>query len=376
MSNPAFEITGPATAPLAPRFAGFVIQDNDGGGDNMVMDKPAGVNRGDLLYLVYLVADVAAEAATLDVPAGWTYDGFTSAFSAVRALNAFHYVDDPADEPATYTFTYSAARPTIAALVIVRGIVRDYQFDSGTWPLGYYAPGESSGGASSGTGTALAANAGGYPQTAVANALVHYALFAYNASGTGFPDVAAISSALSVYSNDAIHKVVLAAGTKLVAAPATPVADVTATTSASRPWRVESTTFEPGVVPLAPGEFVDLVISATSLDLTSGTLTANIGGVTVDVWHLTGPDAGLSADFLAGGSTLEVTTYVPESGPTVHIYTFHISPSNGWGGACWLFADVIRGDDADALQQWAFMGPIPAPAPIGDQPGGIGMELD
>ena len=240
------------------RRAGFIAATTakSTGADHVVIARPANAKTGDLLYLHYVIGDLVAESPSLTVPdGGWAFDGYTSPFSNVRALSAYRYIDDIDTEPQSYTFTYTASRPTVAVLQAVRGVVRDFTYDPESYPNGFYAPAESSGGASSDTGTAMVANTGDFPQTAVDHVLIGYVFLAYD-SGASSPSIR-LHPSLRVAASDSITKLAVVLCHQLVKHPSIPAPELTATLSASKPWRVASVAFEPDWI-TAQGELFDI----------------------------------------------------------------------------------------------------------------------
>jgi len=112
---------------------------------SVMIQKPADVVEGDLLFLFLVVGNKAAEAATLSAPVGWRQHlaaspitGSGPAFQ-MRQFQAFAYADD--SEPSSYTFTYSAVKPLVAVLLSIRGAKRDFAYDMVNYPFGFFAPG-------------------------------------------------------------------------------------------------------------------------------------------------------------------------------------------------------------------------------------------
>jgi len=110
-------------------------------GASIVIARPDDIEEGDLLVLLLTIGAVAAEAATLTYPAvDWMDHAARPPVTGtgVRTMQAFKYAT--ADEDSSYEFTYTASRPMIGTLVLVRGAKRDFMFDPVLYPYGYFAP--------------------------------------------------------------------------------------------------------------------------------------------------------------------------------------------------------------------------------------------
>lgn len=154
-------------------------------GSSITIARPDDAEEGDLLVLLLTIGAVAAEAATLTYPSvEWMDHAAASPVTGtgVRTLQAFKYLT--ADEDTSYVFTYTASRPMVGTLVLIRGAKRDYLFDTVLYPYGYFAPA----GPTLGSTTSTASTITPYPliTTAIDYTLGLY-LFTQYDSGAGSP---------------------------------------------------------------------------------------------------------------------------------------------------------------------------------------------
>lgn len=124
--------------------------------------RPAGVKKGDLLYLVVVAPlPLTQESGGVTPPSNWWthdakltdvgFDGPNFPITDPEGLHVngyFYWVTD--DEPDGYVFTDLPLTGCILCLSAYRGVINDPIFDVAAYPTGYYAP-KGSGGSSSAT---------------------------------------------------------------------------------------------------------------------------------------------------------------------------------------------------------------------------------
>jgi hypothetical protein len=112
-------------------------------GTSLLIARPDDVEEGDLLVFILTIGAVAAEADTLTYPSTpWRNHDAVSPVTGtgIRTFQVFKYAEEVEDS--LYTFTYTASRPMVGTMLVIRGAVRDYDYDGVLYPYGYFAPGE------------------------------------------------------------------------------------------------------------------------------------------------------------------------------------------------------------------------------------------
>jgi len=230
-------------------------------GASIVMARPDDAEEGDLLILLLTIGGVIAEAATLTYPAAdWMDHAAASPVTGtgVRTLQAFKYITD--SEDSSYTFTYTASRPMVGTLVLIRGAKRDFMFDPVVYPYGYFAPAGPTLGSST---SAAAASITPFPliTTAIDYTLGLYLFTQYDAAA-GSPKLddpsplidilhRTLSTTFAVLAMDDFYDTIQVA-------PA-----ITASSSLSKPWVAVSLAIESAEVPASVDNYKSKLLRRT-----------------------------------------------------------------------------------------------------------------